>query len=199
MGNFPRCPSVIGADGKAYPARRPYRFERRVGRAREQAVTRYTGDYEWNTPPEILDAARQVLGGFDLDPASNAVAQRTVRARRYFTQEDDGLAKHWKGRVWLNPPYATGLLASFIEKLVGHVEQGDVSAAIVLVENRTDTEWFHRAARACRPLLLHTRPCALSASGRRAAASAHLRLRAALLRSRARVCSPTCSWRWVLS
>ena len=196
-GEFPQVPSVIGADGKAYPARRPYRFEDDRA-AREQAVTRYTGEYEWNTPPEILDAARQVLGGFDLDPASNAVAQRTVRARRYYTQEDDGLAKHWKGRVWLNPPYATRLLASFIEKLVGHVEQGDVSAAIVLVENRTDTEWFHMAAkRAKRFCFTRGRVRFLRPDGGQpqAPTAAPCCFTSALTPG----CSPPCSRRWVLS
>ena len=56
------------------------------------------------TPVEVLVAARELMGGVDLDPASCAEANTAVRARRYFTQEDDGLSKRWKGRVWLNPP-----------------------------------------------------------------------------------------------
>jgi hypothetical protein len=64
-----------------------------------------TGENEWYTPARELEAARAVLGEFDLDPACSHRAQATVRAKKYFTVEDDGLAQDWHGRVWLNPPY----------------------------------------------------------------------------------------------
>jgi hypothetical protein len=67
-----------------------------------------TGEVEWYTPREYVDAAREVLGAIDLDPATSAVAQRTIQASRFFTREDDGLQHEWHGRVWLNPPYARG-------------------------------------------------------------------------------------------
>jgi len=56
------------------------------------------------TPPLIANAARAVLGAIDLDPASCAVANRVVRAERYFTKTDNGLARPWFGRVFVNPP-----------------------------------------------------------------------------------------------
>lgn len=56
---------------------------------------------------EIIEAARSVLGGIDLDPASCAEANREVRASCYYTKEVDGLALPWFGRVWLNPPGGT--------------------------------------------------------------------------------------------
>ena len=126
------------------------RFWSAVERAssRELLVEKFTGEYEWNTPPEILEVAREVLGEFDLDPASNPIAQKVVRARRYFTKEDDGLAQPWSGRVWINPPYAQGLIDPFVAKLLEHVKGGEVTEAILLVDNRTDTRWFQLAARA---------------------------------------------------
>jgi hypothetical protein len=111
-------------------------------------VRHNTGEHEWYTPPAYLDAARKVLGAFDLDPASSTLAQTLVRAKKYHTRDDDGLSKPWRGRIWLNPPYASGLVDSFIDKLVSHYEAGDVTAAIVLVNNATETEWFHKCAAA---------------------------------------------------
>ena len=42
------------------------------------------------------------MGGIDLDPASSAEAQKTIKAKKFFSAADDGLGKKWRGRVWLN-------------------------------------------------------------------------------------------------
>lgn len=105
-----------------------------------------TGENEWYTPPEFLDAARDVLGGIDLDPASSDAAQEKVRAAKHFTEEDDGLTREWGGRVWLNPPYAQPHIADFVAKMVEERRAGRVSAAIMLTHNYTDTTWFQLAA-----------------------------------------------------
>jgi phage N-6-adenine-methyltransferase len=117
--------------------------------SRELLVQKFTGNPEWYTPADILASARLVLGDFDLDPASCDEAQQTVKAGRYFTLETDGLEQNWSGRVWLNPPYTDGVIGKFVTKLVSHVRSGEVSAAILLVDNKTDTRWFHEASDAC--------------------------------------------------
>lgn len=111
-------------------------------------VSHATGQHEWYTPPEYIDVVKAVLGGIDLDPASSAEAQKFVKAKRYFTVEDDGLSKPWKGRIWLNPPYGSGVIDKFTDKLVVHYEAKDVSSAILLTNNATETEWYARAAKA---------------------------------------------------
>lgn len=108
-------------------------------------VAANSGNNEWYTPPEIIEAARSVLGGFDLDPASSDLANKTVGAERYFTADDNGLELPWPaGRLWMNPPYSQPLVAQFCEKFVDAVSQG--STGIVLVNNATETAWFQGLA-----------------------------------------------------
>jgi len=109
-------------------------------------ATKWTGDPEWYTPEQYIEAARAVMGGIDLDPASTAVAQKTVKATHWFGKEEDGLAEPWHGRVFLNPPYAFPDIEKFVEKLCTEVEAARVTAAILLTNNNTDTAWWHQAA-----------------------------------------------------
>src|SRR5258707_11189392 len=67
-------------------------------------------DDEWFTPRDIIKAARAALGAIDLDPASHPHPQSWIRARTFYTKEQDGLARAWRGRTWLNPPYSRDLL-----------------------------------------------------------------------------------------
>jgi ParB family chromosome partitioning protein len=120
------------------------RYEESAG-LRKPHVSHNSGNNEWYTPPEYLDAAREVLGEIDLDPASSEIAQETVQARKYHTAEDNGLEQEWKGTIWLNPPYAEPLIHQFIDKLLSELKAGNVTEAILLTNNATDTAWFHKA------------------------------------------------------
>ena len=120
-------------------------------------ATQGTSDIEWYTPDEYLQAARDVLGRIDLDPASSVMAQEKVRADRFFTIEDNGLRQEWHGNVWLNPPYAQPNIALFASKMVAEFRSGRVKAAVMLTHNFTDTKWFHELLAAANAHLLHPR------------------------------------------
>jgi len=105
-------------------------------------VSYNSGNNEWYTPIEYIEAARAVMGEIDLDPASGEVANRAIKAKTYYTKEDDGLTKEWRGKVWMNPPYATDLIPKFCNKISQHYQRGDVPEAIILVNNATETSWF---------------------------------------------------------
>ena len=69
-----------------------------------------------------------------------------MQAATYYTQDDDGLHQPWYGAVFLNPPYKTTLLERFGQKLLRELDAGHTTAAIVLVNNGTETDWFQTIA-----------------------------------------------------
>lgn len=95
---------------------------------------------EHNTPKFLIDAARAIMGGIDLDPMSNAIANKTVRAHRIYTKFDNGLSKSWLGRIWLNPPFSLADLA--VPKLIASYESGDVFEAILLLKSAVETKRY---------------------------------------------------------
>jgi hypothetical protein len=111
-------------------------------------VKKKANSNEWYTPATHIEAAREVLGGIDLDPASCELANRTVRAAYYYTKEQNGLMHPWYGRVWLNPPYGkteqaqASKLEIFTRRLIEQYHLHNVTAAILLIPANTATSWF---------------------------------------------------------
>lgn len=132
-----------------------------------QLINQDSGVAEWYTPEDVIEAARALMGGIDLDPASCATANRTVRASHYFTKEDNGLALPWRGRVWLNHPFGKPERAcgpdctkkgctkrgfhlseyrpgseDWINKLIVEYREGRVSQAVTITFSNTGSGWF---------------------------------------------------------
>lgn len=102
---------------------------------------------EWYTPPEYVNAARLVMGGIDLDPASCEYANQIIQASHIYTMADSGLDHDWQGRVWLNPPYGrdednTPNQRVWSERLIQQHGDGNVIQAVMLVNAVTDRAWF---------------------------------------------------------
>jgi len=101
---------------------------------------------EYYTPPEYIEAARQVMGAIDLDPATCEQAQAHIQATAYFTEKDDGLAQAWYGRVWINPPYGKigndSSQGVWGQKLIAEHTAGRVVEGVLLVRAAVGYEWF---------------------------------------------------------
>lgn len=77
-----------------------------------QTVT--TSDDYW-TPRSLFDT----LGlEFDLDVACPPEGPLHTPARAWYTQETDGLASPWWGRVWMNPPFSNP--GPWVQKFIEH-------------------------------------------------------------------------------
>jgi hypothetical protein len=92
--------------------------------------------FERYTPAYIF----QGLGvRFALDPCAPAEhCPSKDWCYRFYSRElgQDGLELPWRGRVWLNPPFARGQMGRWLSKLHEH------GNGIALAYVYTDTRWF---------------------------------------------------------
>lgn len=107
-----------------------------------QLINQTSGEFEYGTPQEIVEAARLTMGGIDLDPASASWANRFVRAKRFFTIADDGMCLPWTGRVFMNHPFSRVNNPLWIAKLLDSYTVGYVDAACCITFACTSEAWF---------------------------------------------------------
>lgn len=91
----------------------------------------------WATPWATVRGAEAYYGAtFDLDPCCTSLS---AKAPYYYTEEDDGLALPWFGRVFLNPPYSN--ITPWLERALE--ERDHYEYVLALLPACTDTSWFH--------------------------------------------------------
>jgi ParB family chromosome partitioning protein len=96
----------------------------------------------WHTPPQYIQAVKEVMGSIDLDPASCDLAQETVKAKKYYTAEMDGLKFSWYGKMMLNPNYQQE--EKWFSKAVAEYQRGNVTEALIITHtSRTYEGWFN--------------------------------------------------------
>ncbi|NJO60323.1 MAG: ASCH domain-containing protein [Richelia sp. RM2_1_2] len=92
----------------------------------------------WYTPPPIVELVIKVLEEITLDPCADD--GRHIPAALHYTANDDGVAKEWSGKVYMNPPFSHP--GVWMKKLQAEMESGRVRSAIALLPAATDTNWL---------------------------------------------------------
>ncbi len=97
----------------------------------------------WTSPPSLLEAIYSVYKKIDLDPCSPTKIRKVapVKAKRYYTKQEDGLAQPWFGVVYMNPPYGVEI-KKWVQKASREVAKGNARTVIGLVPAKTDTAWW---------------------------------------------------------
>ena len=117
-------------------------FGKKGKKSPAELINQTSGNVVYYTPQIILEAARKTLGEFDLDPASSEQANKFVRAKKFYTKEDNGLSRSWFGRIWMNHPFSRTENALWINKLVNDYDQGNIKEACCITYACTSEKWF---------------------------------------------------------
>jgi phage N-6-adenine-methyltransferase len=92
---------------------------------------------EWETPDEFF-AKLDKAYSFTLDACAT---HENNKCEKYYTVDDDGLSKSWKGEtVFVNPPFSA--IGKWVKK--SHDESASNGTTVVLlIPSRTDTRYWH--------------------------------------------------------
>jgi phage N-6-adenine-methyltransferase len=107
---------------------------------------RSKGGYDFHDPRDIVAPPQAFFDRLDAEfkfTLDVCALPENAKCRRYFTPEIDGLARPWRGRCWMNPPFFEGRVAKWLEKAVAEVEVGRAKIVVALVHARPDSPWWH--------------------------------------------------------
>lgn len=110
---------------------------------KHKLINQTSGNTEYYTPPEIVEAARRVMGRIDLDPASSLRANQIVKADKIYIAAQDGLQYQWTGNVWMNHPFGRNQNSEWVDRLIDSYLSGWVAQACCITYACTSEAWFH--------------------------------------------------------
>ncbi|MFA5875247.1 MAG: DNA N-6-adenine-methyltransferase [Candidatus Margulisiibacteriota bacterium] len=90
----------------------------------------------WSTPQDLFDRLNSVYH-FKIDVCAT---HNNSKCRYFYSPEENGLIRPWRGVCWMNPPYGRE-----IGKWVKKAYESSLEGALVvcLLPSRTDTKWWH--------------------------------------------------------
>jgi len=93
----------------------------------------------WSTPQDFYNKLDKEFN-FNLDPCAN---NENHKCDEYFTIDNDGLKKDWKGHtVFVNPPYGR-VIKDWVQKCYEESLKPNTKV-VMLIPARTDTIYFHK-------------------------------------------------------
>ncbi|MFA7282514.1 MAG: DNA N-6-adenine-methyltransferase [Sterolibacterium sp.] len=79
----------------------------------------------WATPQALFDRLNAVFN-FSVDVCA---LEENAKCRNYFSPEEDGLSKEWRGVCWMNPPYGREI-GKWVQKAFTSAKQHGVVCAV---------------------------------------------------------------------
>ena len=80
--------------------------------------------------PQLIERARQVMGGIDFDPTSDPVQQVLVNATSVPSIEINPLQEHWQGNVWVAPKGAVRNSRIWLNKTINEYRNGHIKSFV---------------------------------------------------------------------
>jgi len=94
--------------------------------------------HEWGTPDKLFKNLDDQFN-FTLDPCASSL---NAKCEKFYTVEDDGLSKSWKGeRVFCNPPYGRKI-GHWVKKAYEEARHPGTTV-VLLIPARTSTKYWH--------------------------------------------------------
>ncbi len=107
----------------------------------------------WFPTSLMVSAAREVMGGIDLNPAWVERPKHPDHATKHLTPGNGlRLDAEWRGRIWLCPP--PHMMSPLAKRLVAEFQSGHVEQAVAVGLAQTWSPWLQELAKACSAVCL---------------------------------------------